>query len=117
MARVSIHVLVLILAMTMAIIAQSSHSPLDVELAVIGHSDDSAMLVGDVIDRDEEMMMESESARRNMAGQSHISYDALNKNRVPCNRRGQSYYNCNQTGRANPYRRGCTAATRCARHR
>ncbi|KAL1809061.1 hypothetical protein DCAR_0728587 [Daucus carota subsp. sativus] len=56
------------------------------------------------------------SSRRVLAGKARISYDALNKNKVPCNTRGSAYYNCQATGRANPYRRGCTAATRCARH-
>lgn len=45
----------------------------------------------------------------------YISYDALKKNRVPCNRRGQSYYNCQRGRQANPYRRGCSFITKCAR--
>ncbi|KAK1390101.1 Rapid ALkalinization Factor [Heracleum sosnowskyi] len=115
MARFSIPVFVLLLAMTMAIIVESSHSPFDVQLGLIGRNGDGGLLVGDMIDPNEEMMMESESARRNLVGKRYISYDALRKNSVPCSRRGQSYYNCQQSGRANPYRRGCTVATRCAR--
>lgn len=73
-------------------------------------------LVGDCIDEDEEMGMESESTRRGLRGRgSHISYDALSRDRVPCNQRGASYYNCNQRSQVNPYRRGCSAITRCAR--
>uniref|UniRef100_A0A5B7A948 Uncharacterized protein n=1 Tax=Davidia involucrata TaxID=16924 RepID=A0A5B7A948_DAVIN len=72
--------------------------------------------VGDCINEAEEMMLDSEVSRRVLAGQRFISYGALKANRVPCNRRGRSYYNCNQRGRANPYRRGCSYITRCARH-
>ncbi|KAI7737023.1 hypothetical protein M8C21_007523, partial [Ambrosia artemisiifolia] len=35
------------------------------------------------------------------------------KNNVPCNQRGQSYYNCNGRGQANPYTQGCNVITRC----
>ncbi|KVI10470.1 rapid alkalinization factor-like [Cynara cardunculus var. scolymus] len=70
-------------------------------------------LVGDTIDVREEMMMESESARRILAGRGYISYSAMQKNNVPCNQRGQSYYDCNSRGRANPYSRGCNVITRC----
>ncbi|KAI3769281.1 hypothetical protein L6452_00382 [Arctium lappa] len=70
-------------------------------------------LVGDTIDMREEMMMESESARRILAGRGYISYSAMQKNNVPCNQRGRSYYDCNSRGRANPYSRGCNVITRC----
>ncbi|KAF8413864.1 hypothetical protein HHK36_001858 [Tetracentron sinense] len=71
-------------------------------------------LVGDCIDEEEEMMMESEAGRRTLAQRrKFISYAALRKNNVPCNRRGHSYYNCVRSGRANPYRRGCSAITHC----
>merc|ERR1712137_1308680 len=46
----------------------------------------------------------------------YISYDALKKNNVPCSQRGRSYYNCNRNTRANPYNRGCTYITHCARN-
>lgn len=58
----------------------------------------------------------TERQRRVLAGSNHISYGALSANKVPCSNRGQSYYNCGAPGRANPYKRGCSAATRCARH-
>lgn len=45
----------------------------------------------------------------------YLSYDALKKNNVPCGHRGSSYYNCNKRKKANPYRRGCTAMSGCAR--
>ncbi|KAL6535734.1 hypothetical protein OROHE_012578 [Orobanche hederae] len=74
-------------------------------------------LVADALDFDEEMMMESESARRQLRGRGgHISYGAMGRNNVPCNQRGRSYYNCNGHQKANPYQRGCTRATRCARN-
>lgn len=58
----------------------------------------------------------TERNRRVLAGSNHISYGALTANKVPCSNRGQSYYNCGASGKANPYQRGCSAATRCARH-
>ncbi|XP_042460106.1 rapid alkalinization factor-like [Zingiber officinale] len=64
---------------------------------------------------EEEAAMPTESSRRALAATRYVSYDALKKDRVPCNQRGQSYYNCQQHGKANPYRRGCTIITRCAR--
>nr|XP_043620109.1 rapid alkalinization factor-like [Erigeron canadensis] len=73
----------------------------------------SRQLVDDTIDMREEMMMESESARRILAGRGYISYGAMHKNNVPCNQRGQSYYDCNSRGEANPYNRGCNVITRC----
>ncbi|CAK9329011.1 unnamed protein product [Citrullus colocynthis] len=45
----------------------------------------------------------------------YLSYDALRKNNIPCGRRGTSYYDCRKRRKANPYRRGCTAITGCAR--
>lgn len=73
-------------------------------------------VVGDCIDPEAEAMMSSETSRRTLAQQGRfISYDALKKNIVPCNRQGTSYYNCAQGGQANPYRRGCSVITRCAR--
>ncbi|XP_051145450.1 protein RALF-like 33 [Andrographis paniculata] len=67
----------------------------------------------------DELMMESESARRQLVGTGaggYISYGALRSNSVPCNNRGQSYYNCRDHQQANPYQRSCTRATRCARN-
>ncbi|KAM5562272.1 protein RALF-like 33 [Rosa sericea] len=44
-----------------------------------------------------------------------ISYEALKRNMVPCGQPGHSYYYCGISGQANPYRRGCSVITRCAR--
>ncbi|TKY54150.1 RALF 33 [Spatholobus suberectus] len=66
-------------------------------------------------DDDTEFLMDSETNRRILAGRSYISYGALRRNTVPCSRRGASYYNCRPGAQANPYRRGCSAITRCRR--
>jgi hypothetical protein len=48
----------------------------------------------------------------------YISYAALRADQIPCNKRWQSYYyDCGSQGKAvNPYTRGCSAITRCARN-
>lgn len=72
--------------------------------------------VGDFVEGEEEMAMESESARRGLGEEGqHISYYALRRNIVPCPQGGVSYYNCNNMAQVNPYRRECNAITRCAR--
>ncbi|MCD9644489.1 hypothetical protein HAX54_032711 [Datura stramonium] len=73
-------------------------------------------LVGNCIDEEEEMMMESDISRRVLRGQgNYVSYGAMSRNNIPCNVRGASYYNCHGHQQINPYRRGCTQITRCAR--
>ena len=42
----------------------------------------------------EEFSLDSEGSRRILAGGGYISYGALRRGSVPCNRRGASYYNC-----------------------
>ncbi|KAL9233311.1 hypothetical protein vseg_008329 [Gypsophila vaccaria] len=65
---------------------------------------------------EEEYGLDSEVHRRMMAQTTrYISYGALNRNRVPCSRRGASYYNCRPGAQANPYRRGCSVISRCRR--
>ncbi|KAL3814672.1 hypothetical protein ACJIZ3_015940 [Penstemon smallii] len=61
----------------------------------------------------EEFELDSESNRRILANRRYISYGALQRNSVPCSRRGASYYNCRPGAHANPYTRGCSAITRC----
>ncbi|OAY44045.1 protein RALF-like 33 [Manihot esculenta] len=61
----------------------------------------------------EEFELDSEISRRILATSSYISYGALQRNTVPCSRRGASYYNCQPGAQANPYSRGCSAITRC----
>ncbi|KAK7246487.1 hypothetical protein RIF29_41356 [Crotalaria pallida] len=72
----------------------------------------------DLLVDDNEFLMPTDAARRTLWGRRrrrYISYRSLRANRVPCGRRGRSYYDCNRRGRANPYNRGCTRITRCAR--
>ncbi|KAL8120705.1 hypothetical protein AgCh_017767 [Apium graveolens] len=71
MARFPVPVLVVLLAV------ESSHSPFHVQLGLFGHKGDGGLVVGDMIDPNEEMMMESESVRRNLGGKRYISYGAL----------------------------------------
>ncbi|KAL2345403.1 hypothetical protein Fmac_006688 [Flemingia macrophylla] len=61
---------------------------------------------------DGEFGMDSESHRRILATSQYISYQALQRNTVPCSRRGASYYNCKPGADANPYTRGCPTITR-----
>lgn len=60
--------------------------------------------------------MDSEINRRLLAAnRRYISYGAMKRNTIPCSRRGHSYYNCTRSKKANPYKRGCSAITRCKR--
>lgn len=70
---------------------------------------------------EEEFAMDSEAHGRLLRRiRYYISYGALAANRVPCRpRSGRSYYthNCyGATGPVRPYRRSCTAITRCRRY-
>ncbi|KAL5220376.1 hypothetical protein ABZP36_025089 [Zizania latifolia] len=81
--------------------------------------------IGDCgVDDDDEMALLGEAAtgealRRSLARKPtnrYISYAALSADKVPCNKRGSSYYtNCASQKAANPYHRGCSAITRCSR--
>lgn len=62
---------------------------------------------------EEEFEFDNEINRRILATTKYISYGALQRNTVPCSRRGASYYNCRPGAQANPYNRGCSAITRC----
>jgi hypothetical protein len=75
------------------------------------------------VDEDEELGLGGvgEALRRSMAQRQptsrYIGYAALRADQVPCNKRGRSYYtNCASQQKANPYRRGCSAITRCQRN-
>ncbi|KAL4326204.1 hypothetical protein GQ457_11G002490 [Hibiscus cannabinus] len=61
----------------------------------------------------DELDMGSEISRRVLQTTQYISYGALQRDTVPCSRRGASYYNCQPGAEANPYNRGCSAITRC----
>ncbi|KAK7337747.1 hypothetical protein VNO77_18334 [Canavalia gladiata] len=60
---------------------------------------------------DTEFEFDNEINRRILATTQYISYGALQRNTVPCSRRGASYYNCKPGAQANPYSRGCSAIT------
>uniref|UniRef100_A0A803L9S6 Uncharacterized protein n=1 Tax=Chenopodium quinoa TaxID=63459 RepID=A0A803L9S6_CHEQI len=66
-----------------------------------------------------EYAMSSEVSRRSLLDVgTFISYLVLDRNRVPCSKAGESYYNClfnNETETANPYERNCQEITRCQR--
>ncbi|KAI4372280.1 hypothetical protein MLD38_010529 [Melastoma candidum] len=66
-----------------------------------------------VEDEQVEFLMDSEISRRILATTKYISYGALQRDTVPCSRRGASYYNCQAGASGNPYTRGCSAITRC----
>ena len=73
------------------------------------------------VDEDEEMVTGAgEALRRSLARKPtarYISYAALRADQVPCNKRDKSYYtNCGSMQQANPYTRGCSAITHCARN-
>ena len=107
----------LLLALAITVEAAKLH---DVSWGMARYSRDSSLVqanVGDIIGEDNEMMLDSESSRRTLAGRTrYISYGALKRNRIPCRRRGASYYNCGRPNQqANTYRRGCSVITRCAR--
>ncbi|GAB2277456.1 hypothetical protein Dimus_012162 [Dionaea muscipula] len=69
--------------------------------------------IADCLADEEEFELDSEINRRILATSRYISYGSLDKNRIPCSRRGASYYNCRIGASANPYTRGCSAITRC----
>ncbi|XP_059440332.1 protein RALF-like 19 [Corylus avellana] len=71
--------------------------------------------VGECIGEEAELLMESHQSRHLAARHKFISYAALRANSIPCGRRGNSYYNCQKRQKANPYRRGCSRITHCAR--
>ncbi|KAK7363581.1 hypothetical protein VNO77_05728 [Canavalia gladiata] len=111
-----------ILAVHVSLSSSASFADLDNQLGAYllppksgcrGSIAECSLLAGD--EDDTEFLMDSEINRRILAGRRYISYGALRRNTVPCSRRGASYYNCRPGAQANPYRRGCSAITRCRR--
>lgn len=52
--------------------------------------------------------------RRTLAASGrYITYDSLNRDSVPCSRRGDSYKNCQPEAQVNNYSRGCELSDRC----
>lgn len=61
-----------------------------------------------------ELDLDTEVSRRMLATASdHISYKALDPNKVSCSQKGASYYNCQPGGETNPYNRNCNQIDRC----
>lgn len=111
--RIGLAILVVVLA-ALAMVALSTKYDLEYGRG----TNDGHGLIADSLDLDEILMMESESARRQLRGRrgGHIGYAGLHRNRVPCNRRGQSYYNCGRQKNVNPYSRTCTRMGYCSRN-
>ncbi|XP_010538170.1 PREDICTED: protein RALF-like 19 [Tarenaya hassleriana] len=96
--------------LTLAMVAESANATWPLTKSCVSGQG----CIGD--EDDLESLMDSETNRRQLAqGRRYISYGALKKNNVPCNRRGRSYYDCTRRKRANPYRRGCSVITHCGR--
>ncbi|KDP38641.1 hypothetical protein JCGZ_03994 [Jatropha curcas] len=106
---------VVLMLMAIAMVTKSTIA----EPAVNG-SNSTRKLVGDEINEDEEMMVDSEATHRLLAGRrkfkKFLSYDVLKANATPCKKRGNSYYGCRVKTKANPYRRGCSVITLCYRY-
>ncbi|KAI3964655.1 hypothetical protein MKX01_020472 [Papaver californicum] len=110
--------MVLLFLAMVCLLAESSVSSSDAILGVVRSSTAQTCndLVGECINENDEFMMESDITRRFLfTPKRHISYGALKRNQVPCSRRGSSYYGCTRATKANPYRRGCSRITHCAR--
>ncbi|XP_030544868.1 rapid alkalinization factor [Rhodamnia argentea] len=102
------------LSVVVAAAAQPSEAGDRTHLGLIpaGGSQCSGSLA-ECLSEEEEFAMNSESNRRILATSKYISYGALQRNSVPCSRRGASYYNCKPGASSNPYSRGCSTITRC----
>lgn len=60
-------------------------------------TDHRGLLVDKIEDIEAEMMIDSETDDRLVSlGSRYVSYASLKATTVPCNRRGLSYYNCDQ---------------------
>ncbi|CAN8316008.1 unnamed protein product [Cochlearia groenlandica] len=96
--------------LTLAVVAESANATWTLTKSCVNGQG----CIGD--DDGLESLMDSETNRRQLAARrNYISYGALKKNNVPCNKRGRSYYDCNKRKKANPYKRGCSVITHCRR--
>ncbi|MCL7029005.1 hypothetical protein MKW94_007452 [Papaver nudicaule] len=112
---VKVCMVLFILAMV-CLIAGSSTSSSDVVVGVARSSTQTCDGLGDCINGENELMVDSRIHRRSLFHpKDHISYEAIKKNSAPCGHRGRSYYGCTKASKANPYRRGCSVITHCAR--
>ncbi|KAJ3688498.1 hypothetical protein LUZ61_017662 [Rhynchospora tenuis] len=113
MAKLVLLIPLLLLLLSLTSPTLSLHT--DLPLSAYGLSlASSSRCSGDSLGECLEDEMDDTTTRRFLAGSlNYISYGALRRDTVPCSRRGASYYNCRPGGQANPYRRGCSAITRC----
>ncbi|MCL7030347.1 hypothetical protein MKW94_029749 [Papaver nudicaule] len=99
--------------------AESSTSSSDMVVVGVARSSTQTCngLVGECIDGHNELIMDSEIHRRSLfkPKRGYISYEAIKKNSAPCGHRGRTYYGCTKASKANPYHRGCSVITHCAR--
>ncbi|XP_057791172.1 protein RALF-like 19 [Salvia miltiorrhiza] len=109
----SFQVHLILVAAALAALATVAHS--GEHLLYVGKSGSYGMGQGLVADSMEQDMMMDEPSRRHLSSAGYISYGALMRNKIPCDQKGQSYYNCRHHEVANPYNRGCTRVTNCAR--
>ncbi|KAK9691926.1 hypothetical protein RND81_09G229300 [Saponaria officinalis] len=107
--------LILTVGLTLALISTVEAGGLEIGLFGSGSGSGCRGTVGECFGGEDEFEIDSEVHRRILATGGYISYGALNKNRVPCSRRGASYYNCQPGAQANPYSRGCSNISRCRR--
>ncbi|KAM1017524.1 hypothetical protein FF2_046312 [Malus domestica] len=110
---------IILLVMTLAMVVESTqYSSMrrnagEVEVASLpdrcdGLSGEDCLNIKEEEEEGDEDTEEAETTRC-------ISYGALERDKVPCDRRGSSYYNCGTSGQVNPYHRGCSVITYCAR--
>lgn len=112
LGKMSFQVHLILVAATLAALAAVAHSgehPLYMGMGM------GQGLVSDSMDHLDQDMTMDDPSRRQLSSAGYISYGALMRNKVPCDQKGQSYYNCRAHEQANPYNRGCTRVTSCAR--
>ncbi|KAM3329145.1 hypothetical protein ACQJBY_026303 [Aegilops geniculata] len=125
MARIGVAVLALLVAAAAVACLPAPASAGEQDSMLLTRTATCDGAVGECgVDEDEEMGKGAygtgEALRRSLARKPtarYISYAALRADQVPCNKRDKSYYtNCGSMQQANPYTRGCSAITRCARN-
>ncbi|XP_020252238.1 rapid alkalinization factor-like [Asparagus officinalis] len=92
----------------------SSNFQFDAELQVSADGC-SRENVGECLEMSSKRILWAATAVGGGGKKRYISYEALRRDNVPCNRPGMPYYNCHALPKANPYTRGCSVITGCAR--
>lgn len=113
MAKLSLLFPLLLLVLSLSSPSLALHSDLPLSAYGLSVSSNSRCSGGSLGECSQDEV-DDPTTRRFLAGNSgYISYAALRRDSVPCSMRGASYYNCRPGAQANPYRRGCSAITRC----